>query len=146
MQNKLLSDLKNDRPTLSISRPSSRISWGVKVPDEPDQTVYVWLDALMNYLTILGFHDMDLEDESQMLALEDNIKAFTHFIGKDITKFHCIHWPSFLLALFRSKLCKSKHVVEYPLPRLVYNHYHWLRDNKKMSKSLGNVVDPKELL
>jgi methionyl-tRNA synthetase len=124
MRNKMLDELTDHRSHLSISRPKSRISWGIQVPGDPDQTVYVWLDALANYLTVMGRNP------------SEEVPHFVHFVGKDITKFHCIYWPSFLLAAFGPKC----------LPSLVINHGHWLKDNKKMSKSLGNIIEPLPLL
>ena len=109
-----------------MSRPSSRLSWGIKVPGDNSQTIYVWLDALTNYLTVLGYNT-DAFDPN-------NIARTTHIIGKDITKFHCVYYPLFLAA------------ANLPLPQLVWSHGHWLKDNKKMSKSLGNVTCPNVLL
>lgn len=85
----------------------------------------MWLDALTNYLTILG-----------MESAEKNVSGYVHFVGKDIAKFHCIYWPSFLMALYGKET----------LPNKVFNHGHWLKDGYKMSKSLGNVVDPNTIL
>ena len=117
----LLKDLESLKDSISISRPKKRISWGIEVPDDKDQTIYVWLDALINYKTVLdGFNNFD----GEML----------HVIGKDISKFHCIYWPAFLNAW------------GYPLPKEVVVHGHWKKDNMKMSKSIGNVVDPIELI
>ena len=121
IQNKMLDEVSQPRPHLSISRPKSRISWGIDVPSDPSQTVYVWLDALTNYLTVVNFN-IDL------------VPNFIHFVGKDIAKFHCIYWPSFLISAFGVK------------PGKVVNHGHWLKDGRKMSKSLGNVVEPNELI
>ena len=104
---------------LSVSRPSSRCDWGIQVPDDPSQTIYVWLDALVSYLTatdnrfVNGFWPADLQ-----------------IVGKDILKFHAVYWPSFLLA------------AEYTLPKRILCHSHWLSEGQKMSKSKGNVVDP----
>mmetsp|Transcript_9649 Transcript_9649/g.14679 ORF Transcript_9649/g.14679 Transcript_9649/m.14679 type:complete len:213 (-) Transcript_9649:533-1171(-) len=145
MQNKLLSDLKKERPSLSVSRPSKRISWGISVPGREDQTMYVWLDALTNYLTVIGLDRIDTGNKEAMNILKENIKQSVHFVGKDITKFHCIHWPSFLACAFHPDLSEKLH-SDYPLPKLVYNHYHWLKDKRKMSKSLGNVVDPNDVI
>jgi methionyl-tRNA synthetase len=85
----------------------------------------VWLDALVNYLTVLGYpNNCSLMD----------VQSTTHVIGKDIAKFHCLYWPFFLLG------------AGMPLPKQVLSHGHWLKDGKKMSKSLGNVTDPFDLL
>ncbi|XP_039281334.1 methionine--tRNA ligase, mitochondrial isoform X2 [Nilaparvata lugens] len=103
---------------LSISRPAKRVHWGVPVPDDADQTVYVWLDALVNYLTVVGY-------PGQVSKWPP-----VHVVGKDILKFHAIYWPCFLLASGLEP------------PRSVQVHSHWIIDGEKMSKSLGNVVDP----
>jgi methionyl-tRNA synthetase len=110
---------------LSISRTS--FDWGVKVPGSPDHVMYVWVDALTNYLTGLGYPD----------ATEDMAKywpASLHLIGKDIVRFHAVYWPAFLMS------------AGLPLPKQVFGHGFLLaRSGEKMSKSLGNVVDPIEL-
>jgi methionyl-tRNA synthetase len=110
-------------PDLSISRPISRLSWGIQVPNDPNHTIYVWLDALTNYLTVTGY------PESQQVW-----PPHLHVIGKDIIKFHSIYWPSFLLA------------ADLPLPRCILSHAHFLKNSTKMSKSLGNVIKPHPLL
>lgn len=104
---------------LSISRPASRVKWGVPVPGDPDQTIYVWVDALINYLTVAGF-------PGEMKAWP----ADMHVVGKDIIRFHALHWPALLSA------------AKLPLPKRVLAHAHWTMGNSKMSKSKGNVVDP----
>lgn len=110
---------------LSISRTS--FDWGVKVPGSPDHVMYVWVDALTNYLTGLGYPD----------ATENMAKfwpANLHLIGKDIVRFHAVYWPAFLMS------------AGLPLPKQVFGHGFLLaRGGEKMSKSLGNVVDPIEL-
>ncbi|XP_062850739.1 methionine--tRNA ligase, mitochondrial [Trichomycterus rosablanca] len=120
--NIVLQWLENDLPDLSVSRQRSRLQWGIPVPGDPEQTVYVWLDALVNYLTVAGYP----ETHSHWWSVVH------HVVGKDILKFHAIYWPAFLLA------------AELPLPRAIYVHSHWTVQGKKMSKSLGNVVDPVE--
>ncbi|XP_015110982.2 methionine--tRNA ligase, mitochondrial [Diachasma alloeum] len=106
---------------LSVSRPATRAPWGVKVPNDDSHTVYVWLDALINYLTVLGYP-------------EDNYKKFwpptVQVIGKDILKFHGVYWPAFLIAAGMEP------------PRTLLCHSHWTVNNEKMSKSKGNVVAP----
>ena len=98
------------------------------MPDDESQTIYVWLDALANYLTVLGYPDTDSS------VIREEIASTIHFIGKDITKFHCIYYPLFLSA------------AGLPLPKLVLSHGHWLKDGTKMSKSLGNVTCPYDLI
>ncbi|MEQ2315159.1 Methionine--tRNA ligase, mitochondrial [Ameca splendens] len=114
--------LQEDLPDLSVSRQRSRLQWGVPVPGDPEQTIYVWLDALVNYLTVVGYPEIH----------EQWWSASHHVIGKDILKFHAIYWPAFLLG------------VGLPLPKVIHVHSHWTVEGRKMSKSLGNVVDPVE--
>lgn len=111
---------------LSISRTS--FDWGVKLPDSmkaEDHVMYVWLDALLNYVTALGYGT----DEANMKYWP----AKCHLVGKDILRFHAIFWPAFLMSL------------DLPLPDHIAAHGWWTRDGEKMSKSKGNVVDPKEV-
>ncbi|XP_072524357.1 methionine--tRNA ligase, mitochondrial [Salminus brasiliensis] len=115
--------LENDLLDLSVSRQRSRLQWGIPVPGDPDQTIYVWLDALVNYLTVAGYPQ----------AHSHWWSVVRHVVGKDILKFHAIYWPAFLLA------------AGLPLPQAIYVHSHWTVEGKKMSKSLGNVVDPHEI-
>lgn len=114
--------LREDLPDLSVSRQKSRLQWGIPVPGDPDQTIYVWLEALVNYLTVAGYP----ENYQQWW----NVAC--HVVGKDILKFHAIYWPAFLLG------------AGLPLPQTIHVHSHWTVSGKKMSKSLGNVVDPLE--
>ncbi|XP_076005061.1 methionine--tRNA ligase, mitochondrial isoform X2 [Genypterus blacodes] len=118
----VLLELQEDLPDLSVSRQRSRLQWGIPVPDDPEQTIYVWLDALVNYLTVAGYPDQ--HDRWWNVA--------HHVVGKDILKFHAIYWPSFLLG------------AGLPLPQVIHVHSHFTVEGKKMSKSLGNVVDPIE--
>ncbi|KAH7708749.1 methionyl-tRNA synthetase [Aphelenchoides avenae] len=113
-----LSYIREDHK-LSISRDSKRLKWGIPVPDDPSQTIYVWLDALTNYLSVANYPN-----------LSANWPPDLQILGKDILKFHAIYWPSFLLA------------AGLPLPKKLFVHGHWLVDGVKMSKSIGNVVDP----
>ncbi|EYC45587.1 hypothetical protein Y032_0422g1184 [Ancylostoma ceylanicum] len=108
---------------LSISRSRVRLPWGVQVPGDDTQTIYVWLDALVNYLSVVGY--------------PETMKVWPptwQILGKDIMKFHAFYWPAFLMAM------------ELPLPEKLFVHGHWLVDNAKMSKSAGNVVDPYEAM
>lgn len=112
-------NIENDLPDISVSRPASRLHWGIPVPGDSSQTIYVWLDALVNYLTVAGYpHD------NSYLPID------CHVIGKDILKFHAIYWPAFLLA------------AGLELPKKYICHSHWMVDGTKMSKSKGNVIDP----
>ncbi len=112
--------LREDLPDLSVSRQRGRLQWGIPVPGDAEQTIYVWLDALVNYLTVAGYPDK--HDQWWNVA--------HHIVGKDILKFHAIYWPAFLLG------------AGLPLPQAIHVHSHWTVGGKKMSKSLGNVVDP----
>ncbi|KAL4820509.1 tRNA synthetases class I (M)-domain-containing protein [Aspergillus spinulosporus] len=109
---------------LSISRPVERLTWGIPVPNDNTQTIYVWLDALVNYLTKAGYPFPP--GEGSRLGWPADV----HVIGKDIVRFHCVYWPAFLMAL------------DLPLPRNVLVHAHWTMNREKMSKSTGNVVNP----
>lgn len=109
---------------LSISRPTDRLSWGIRVPHDETQTMYVWLDALMNYVTKAGY---PWAPGNETVG---GWPADVHVIGKDIVRFHCIYWPAFLMAL------------NLPLPRHILTHAHWTLGGSKMSKSTGKVVDP----
>lgn len=126
-RNEMLATLNDPQlPDLCVSRTS--FSWGVPVPFDPKHVVYVWIDALSNYATTLGYGSNDDADFTKYWP------ADVHVIGKDITYFHTVIWPSILLAL------------DLPLPKQVYAHGHILYDNRKMSKSFGNVVDPLVLI
>jgi len=117
--------LLDDSPDVSISRPKSQLTWGVPVPGDENQVMYVWMDALSNYITVLGYPDKDISDFWPALA---------QFVGKDILRFHAILWPAMLMAL------------DLPLPSTVVSHGMILVNGQKMSKSIGNVVDPLEVL
>jgi methionyl-tRNA synthetase len=109
---------------LSISRPSERLSWGIRVPGDDTQTIYVWLDALVNYITKAGYPWAPGRETA------GGWPADCQVIGKDIVRFHCIYWPAFLMAL------------SLPLPKKILSHAHWTLGGSKMSKSTGRVVDP----
>ncbi|MFQ6108659.1 MAG: methionine--tRNA ligase [Candidatus Aminicenantales bacterium] len=119
--NEVVSFVRQGLKDLSITR--TTVKWGIPVPDDPDHTIYVWFDALHNYLTGIGY------DWDQAL-FQRFWPADVHLIGKDILRFHAIFWPAFLMA------------ADFPLPRAVFGHGWWLRDETKMSKSRGNVLDP----
>jgi methionyl-tRNA synthetase len=122
--NEVLSFVKGGLRDLSISRTS--FTWGVPVPGNPQHVIYVWFDALLNYLTGIGC----LEDEQLMSTFWP---CDAHLIGKDILRFHAVYWPSFLMSLGME------------LPKRVFSHGWWTVDGQKMSKSLGNVVSPSEI-
>ncbi|WP_328590909.1 methionine--tRNA ligase [Arcobacter cloacae] len=125
-KNEIVNFVKGGLKDLSISRTS--FDWGVKLPEsmnEPKHVMYVWLDALMNYITALGYGT----DDKNMNFWPANVQL----VGKDILRFHAIYWPAFLMSL------------DLPLPKHIAAHGWWTRDGEKMSKSKGNVVNPKEV-
>ncbi len=117
--------LLEDTPDVSISRPKSQLTWGVPVPGDESQVMYVWMDALSNYITVLGYPEEDISDWWPAAA---------QFVGKDILRFHAILWPAILLGL------------NLPLPKVLVSHGMVLSNGQKMSKSIGNVIDPVEVL
>lgn len=117
--------LIEDTPDVSISRPKKQLSWGVPIPSDDTQVMYVWIDALANYLTVLGYPDQEIANFWP---------ADVQFVGKDILRFHAIIWPAILLGL------------GLPLPKVIHSHGFILSHNQKMSKSIGNVIDPLEVL
>ncbi len=122
-RNKVVADLAEPIGDLSISRTS--FSWGVPVPGDAAHVMYVWLDALTNYISALGWPDGDLYERYWAKG-----GRRIHLIGKDILWFHTVYWPSFLMA------------AEVPLPTTVFAHGWWTVEGRKMSKTLGNAVDP----
>ena len=128
---------------LSVSRPVERLSWGIPVPDDDTQTIYVWLDALINYLTKANY-PFQIPGQEHVAGWPADCQV----VGKDIVRyciillnasicwclisqrFHCIYWPAFLMAL------------DLPLPRQILTHGHWTLGHQKMAKSTGNVVNP----
>ena len=126
--NEVLNQLE-DIQDISVSRAKSNVQWGIDVLGDDEQSIYVWIDALSNYITALGY---DPENSS------DDFKKYwpcdVHVIGKDILKFHSIYWPAFLMAL------------DLPLPKHIFAHGWITIDETKMSKSLGNVVSPTSVL
>jgi len=126
--NEVIRFVEDGLKDLSITRTS--FEWGVKLPKEindPKHVVYVWLDALFNYLTALGYGS---ENES---TVQKYWPAKLHIVGKDILKFHSVYWPAFLMS------------IGYALPKKIAAHGWWTRDGEKMSKSKGNVINPKEV-
>ena len=125
-KNEVVSFVKSGLRDLSVSRKS--FSWGIKVPSNEEHIIYVWLDALTNYISALKYPDISNE-------LYNNYwPADVHIIGKDILRFHAIYWPAFLLA------------AKIPLPKRVYGHGWILSGEEKMSKSKGNILDPLEII
>ena len=125
-RNEVLSFVKKGLKDLSISRTS--FSWGIPVPKNNKHVIYVWLDALTNYISALNFPDTNDKKYKNFWP------ADIHIIGKDILRFHAIFWPAFLFA------------AKLPLPKKIFGHGWILSDEKKMSKSLGNILDPIEII
>jgi methionyl-tRNA synthetase len=125
-KNEVVSFVKSGLHDLSVSRTSFK--WGIPVPSNQDHIMYVWLDALTNYISAVGYPDLDSEDFNKFWP------ADLHVIGKDILRFHAVYWPAFLMA------------AGLPLPKRVFAHGWWTNDGQKMSKSIGNVVSPKDLI
>ena len=125
-KNEVVSFVKSGLKDLSVSRKS--FSWGIKVPTNKDHVIYVWLDALTNYLSALNYPNTKNELYSNYWP------ADIHLIGKDILRFHAVYWPAFLMA------------ANIPLPKRVYGHGWILSGEEKMSKSKGNILDPLEII
>jgi methionyl-tRNA synthetase len=123
-RNEVISFVRGGLLDLSVSR--TTFSWGIPVPDAPGHVMYVWLDALNNYVTACGFPD-------EQAPRWNFWPADVHFVGKDIIRFHAVYWPAFLMA------------AGLPVPKRVTSNGWWLMDGEKMSKSLGNVVEPRKL-
>ncbi len=123
--NEVLSFIKGGLKDLSISR--TTFNWGVPVPNNSNHVMYVWIDALCNYLTAIGYPDTN----------NNNYKKFwpaTHIVGKDILRFHAVYWPAFLMA------------AGIEPPKRIFAHGWWTNEGQKISKSLGNVIDPYDII
>ncbi|WP_425404878.1 methionine--tRNA ligase [Hwanghaeella sp.] len=125
-RNEIVNFVKQGLTDLSISRTS--FNWGIPVPDDPEHIMYVWLDALTNYITGVGYPDTESE------AYKTFWPADLHIVGKDIMRFHTIYWPAFLMA------------AGLPLPKRVFGHGFLNIEGEKMSKSLGNVITPQSMV
>ena len=124
--NEVVSFVEQGLKDLSISRTS--FDWGIKVPGNENHVIYVWIDALTNYLTALGYPDVKSERYLNYWP------ANYHIVGKDILRFHAIYWPALLMA------------ANLPLPNQIIAHGWWTVEKEKMSKSMGNVIDPNEMI
>ncbi|MBF0594855.1 MAG: methionine--tRNA ligase, partial [Candidatus Omnitrophica bacterium] len=146
-KNEMLGFLRQPLTDLCISRPKARLSWGIEIPFDRDYVTYVWFDALINYISAIGYGSVELtgfdtsppfRSAHQMAAPDEAMfKRFwpgVHLIGKDILTTHSIYWTTMLFSL------------ELPLPECIFAHGWWLMGDSKMSKSLGNVVRPLDLI
>jgi methionyl-tRNA synthetase len=124
--NEVMAFVEQGLRDLSISR--TAVKWGIPFPGNPDHVIYVWMDALTNYISALGF------GSGEHPRFDRYWPADVHLVGKDIVRFHAVYWPAFLMA------------AGLPLPKRVVGHGWWLRDNQKISKSLGNVVRPLHII
>jgi len=125
-RNEVISFVKSGIRDLSISR--TALTWGVAVPNEPQHVMYVWLDALTNYITAVGYPD------TQSALYQRYWPADLHMVGKDILRFHAVYWPAFLMA------------ADLAPPKRIFAHGWWTNEGQKISKSIGNVIDPYELI
>ncbi|HEX6719446.1 MAG TPA: methionine--tRNA ligase [Pyrinomonadaceae bacterium] len=125
-RNEVMSFVRGGLQDLSVSRLKTSVSWGIPVPDDPSHTIYVWFDALTNYITAIGFGN---EERQRAVGFEKFWPAL-HLVGKDILRFHAVYWPSFLIA------------GGIEVPRAIVAHGMWLDSNgRKMSKTLGNTIE-----
>lgn len=138
--NEIINFVKSGLQDLSVTR--TKVKWGVQVPSNPAHTVYVWFDALINYVSAAGLGTLLCEDKAEHEAQLKQIKADgfeslwpadLHMVGKEIFRFHAVIWPAMLMAL------------GLPLPKKVFAHGWWTVEGEKMSKSMGNIVDPAEV-
>ncbi len=125
-RNEVISFVRGGLNDLSVSR--TGFKWGVPVPDDADHVMYVWIDALTNYITAVGYPDTAHAEYARFWP------ADLHMVGKDILRFHAVYWPAFLMA------------AELEPPRRVFAHGWWTNEGEKISKSLGNVIDPLALV
>ena len=126
-RNEVLGFLRSPLEDLCISRPKDRLNWGIEIPFDKKYVTYVWFDALINYVSAIGYQS----DEKKYTTFWP---VNFHLIGKDILTTHSVYWPTMLMS------------AELPLPKGIFAHGWWLSDQTKMSKSLGNVVDPLDLI
>lgn len=128
-RNEVIAFVSGGLRDLSVSRTS--FQWGVPVPGDPDHVMYVWIDALTNYISALGY-GTDEDDKNN--KMDKFWPASLHVVGKDILRFHAVYWPAMLMA------------ADLPVPKRLFAHGWWTKDGEKISKSLGNVIDPVDLV
>ncbi len=125
-RNEVISFVKGGLHDLSISRTSFK--WGVPVPNDPDHIMYVWLDALTNYITAVGYPNTDSDEYTKRWPVD------LHMVGKDILRFHAVYWLAFLMG------------AGIDVPKRVFAHGWWTNEGQKISKSIGNIIDPNEIV
>ncbi len=133
-KNEILALISGGLEDISFSRPRKNLSWGIPVPNDPKHTMYVWCDALSNYITALGYGQENTKYQIQNTKYKRYWPADVHVIGKDILRFHAAIWPGMLLA------------AKLPLPKTIFVHGFITVGGKKMSKTIGNVIDPFEVV
>jgi len=126
-RNEVLAVIRQGLQDFSISR--ARVKWGIPVPEEPGHVFYVWMDALANYITALGYAERSADYRTFWEEADERL----HLVGKEIIRFHCLYWPAMLKA------------AGEPVPTRVFAHGHLTRGGRKLSKTTGNVIDPQEL-
>src|SRR5688572_27436932 len=127
-RNEVLSVIRQGLKDFSVTR--ARVRWGIPVPEEPSHVFYVWMDALSNYITALGFAEGAPEYKTFWEEADERL----HFVGKEIIRFHCIYWPAIL------------HAAGLPVPTRVFAHGWLTKNGRKLSKSTGNIIDPGQLI
>jgi methionyl-tRNA synthetase len=130
-RNEVLAVIRQGLQDFSVSR--ARVKWGIPVPEQPDHVFYVWMDALSNYITALGFAESG-EAHAPYVRFWEQADERLHLIGKEIIRFHCLYWPAML------------HAAGVPVPTRLYAHGHLTKNGKKLSKTTGNVIDPEALV
>ena len=126
-KNEVLGFLQNPLNDLCVSRPKSRLNWGIELPFDSNYVTYVWFDALINYISAIGYG----KDEVNFWKWWP---ATYHLIGKDILTTHCVYWPTILMS------------IGVELPKSIFAHGWWLSGDSKMSKSIGNIINPMDLI
>ncbi len=131
-RNEVLAVIRQGLQDVSISR--ARVKWGIAVPDDPGHVFYVWMDALANYITALGFGETDPRSREPYRRYWEEAGERFHLVGKEIIRFHCLYWPAMLKA------------AGVPVPTRLFAHGHVTKNGKRLSKTTGNVIDPEALL